>query len=61
MDLHLGNEEWTLLGDLVEHAYRDLKEEVYKTETASYKDELKEREHVMAGILSKLGRLQNAA
>ena len=54
MTLELTNDERTLLAGLVDEALRDLKEEIYHTETADYKDQLKAREALMIGILQKL-------
>jgi hypothetical protein len=48
--------ERTELGDVVEQAYSNLKEEIYKTETREYKDTLKLREEALLSILRKLGR-----
>ncbi|HEY7060443.1 MAG TPA: hypothetical protein VII06_03115 [Chloroflexota bacterium] len=54
MNLELNNEERTLLAGLIDESLRDLKEEIYKTETFEYKDQLKARELLMIGILQKL-------
>jgi hypothetical protein len=48
--------ERTELGDLVEQAYRNLKEEIYKTEDREFKEALKRREAAFLSILQKLGR-----
>ncbi|HLH24889.1 MAG TPA: hypothetical protein VK066_20400 [Chloroflexota bacterium] len=54
MDLELSNDERGLLAGLVDESLRSLKEEIYKTETYEYKEQLKEREALMMGILQKL-------
>ena len=54
MQLELTGDEQTLLAGLVDEALRDLKEEIYHTETYEYKDQLKAREQLMIGLLGKL-------
>jgi hypothetical protein len=54
MNLDLGTDERTLLAGLVDESLRNLKEEIYHTDTADYKDQLKEREALMINILQKL-------
>jgi hypothetical protein len=54
MNLELGTDERTLLAGLVDESLRNLKEEIYHTDTAEYKDQLKAREALMIGILQKL-------
>ncbi len=50
----LASDELTLAIELLETAYRDLKEEVYKTEDFNYKQQLKERERLIRAIIDKL-------
>ena len=54
MNLDLSTDERTLLAGLVDEGLRNLKEEIYHTDTADYKDQLKAREGLMIGILQKL-------
>jgi hypothetical protein len=54
MQLELTGDEQTLLAALVDEALRNLKEEIYHTETYEYKDQLKAREQLMIGLLGKL-------
>jgi hypothetical protein len=54
MNLDLSTDERTLLAGLVDESLRSLKEEIYHTDTADYKDQLKLREGLMIGILQKL-------
>lgn len=51
--IELTNEEIRLIADVLESAYRDLKEEIYKTEEHHYKEQLKEREAKFEGLLRK--------
>jgi hypothetical protein len=48
-------EERRLVTHLLETAYRELRSEIYKTESAPMKAELKHDEKVLAGVLKKLG------
>jgi len=54
MQLDVSAEEAALLADVLDSALRQLREEVYKAEVATYKDELKQREAVMTGLLRRL-------
>jgi hypothetical protein len=54
--IELSDDEHTLLGDLLDQSYRELKEEIYKTETRQYKEALKLRESHLVSMLTKLGR-----
>ncbi len=54
MNLELSAEERGLLAELLDEAVRDLKEEIYKTETFDYKEQLKTREQLMLGLLQKV-------
>jgi len=54
--IELSDEEIAILADLLDQDYRNLKEEIYKTETREFKEALKAREALMVGLLTKLGR-----
>jgi hypothetical protein len=54
MQLQLTAAELAVLQDILSTALGELKEEVYKTETAEYKDTLKAREATIQGLLSRL-------
>jgi|tagenome__1003787_1003787.scaffolds.fasta_scaffold10451732_1 hypothetical protein len=56
MQLDISEEERELLADLLEQDFRELKEEIYHTETRSFKDTLKLRETALLSVLHKLGR-----
>jgi hypothetical protein len=55
MTLDLTEAEERLLAELLDSDYRDLKEEIHRTETFDYKEALKEREALLIGILGRLG------
>ena len=55
MRLEITEAELEELRLLVDHAYRNLKEEIYKTEVANYKRELKAEEAILVGLRDKLG------
>ena len=55
MNVEFSNEEATLLRSLLDQAYRDLKEEVHKTETYTFKEVLVGQERMVARLLQKLG------
>lgn len=50
----LTRDELALTIELLEAAYRDLKEEVYKTEDFDFKQQLKQREGVIRTLINKL-------
>jgi hypothetical protein len=56
MTIELTEAEGQLLAELLDSDFRDLKEEIHRTETYAYKESLKEREALLVGILQKLGR-----
>jgi hypothetical protein len=60
MNLELSDAERALLAEIVEGAYGDLREEIYKTETFDYKEQLKAREALLTGIRAKLQGGTNA-
>jgi hypothetical protein len=55
MQLELSDREREILEDLLERALSDLREEIYKTDLADFKDSLKEREVTIRGLLARLG------
>ena len=55
MHLELSDPERAVLEDLLERALSDLREEIYKTDLADFKDALKEREVTIRGLLARLG------
>ncbi len=60
MQLELTTDERALLANILDQALRDLKEEVYHTETMEYKEALKKREQLLQGLLRKLGAEANS-
>ena len=56
MTIELTEAEVQLLAELLDSDFRDLKEEIHRTETYEYKEALKQREALLAGILTRLGR-----
>ena len=56
MSLDLSAEEHDLLADLLDRAFRDLKEEINKTEAYAYKKGLKSRERVLTELIQKVGQ-----
>ena len=59
MQLEIGSEERSLLIDVLDSAYRNLKEEINKTETYAFKDELKGREAILLSLLDQLRALSH--
>jgi hypothetical protein len=55
MNLELTEEEQALLRHILDGALRDLKEEIYKTETYDYKEALRARERTLVGLLARVG------
>jgi hypothetical protein len=55
MQLDLSADEVTIIADVLNTALGALREEVYKSETADYKDALRRREAVLSGVLQRLG------
>ncbi len=54
--LELSDEEHAVLAELLDRQLRDLKEEIYKTETTDYKEALKARERTLVGLIGKVNR-----
>jgi hypothetical protein len=55
MQVELSDQEREVLEDLLERALSDLREEIYKTDLADFKDTLKQREVTIRGLLARLG------
>ncbi|HUF54402.1 MAG TPA: hypothetical protein VMR52_11610 [Dehalococcoidia bacterium] len=55
MQIDLSDEELTLAREILQQEYMDLREEIYKTDSSQYKDQLREREALLAGLVKKLG------
>jgi hypothetical protein len=55
MQLELSELEREVLEDVLERALGDLREGIYKSEVAEYKDALKDREVTIRGLLARLG------
>ena len=56
MHLELSREEHALLAELLDQDFRELKEEINKTEAFAYKEALKARERMLVGLIDKLNR-----
>ena len=54
MQLELSDVEREVLEDVLERVLGDLREEIYKTDTADFKDALKGRESVIKALLARL-------
>ena len=54
MNFELSADERTLLAGMLDQAVRDIKAEIHHTDTADYKDQLKERETIMLNLLNRL-------
>jgi hypothetical protein len=50
----LTSDEATLAAELLQRAYQDLREEIYKTDNSDFRAGLKERKQVLEGIIEKL-------
>jgi hypothetical protein len=50
--------ELEVVADVLRRAMADLREEIYKTETAEFKDELKKSESVLSGVMHKIAAAQ---
>jgi len=55
MQLDLSEPEREVLEDVLTRALSNLREEIYKTDLADYKDALREREALMRRVLSRFG------
>jgi hypothetical protein len=54
MTLELSTDEAALLADLLDQDFRDLKEEIGKTEAYDYQQLLRARERLLRGLLQKV-------
>ena len=52
--MDLNSEEIAVAREILEQAYQDLREEIYKTEDTDYKRRLKEREATLQSVIAKL-------
>jgi hypothetical protein len=60
MQLEISADEAAVLTDVLESALGDLREQVYKSEVAEYKANLKRREALIAGVLGRVRATQAA-
>ncbi|HYU19657.1 MAG TPA: hypothetical protein VEQ11_13290 [Chloroflexota bacterium] len=56
MNLRFTDDERALLADLLDRAFRELKEENNKTEAYDYKETLKTRERTLVRLIDKVGQ-----
>jgi hypothetical protein len=54
LQVHLTDDDQSLLQEILEQAMADLREEVYKTDTATYREALRERESHLAALLNQI-------
>ena len=57
MQLEIRTEERALLADILDTAFRDLKEEINKTEAHEFKAQLKMRESMLVSLLDRVRTL----
>jgi hypothetical protein len=55
MQLELSDAEQQVLTDVLTRALSDLREEIFKTDTADYKAGLRGREQALKSVLARLG------
>jgi hypothetical protein len=55
MDLTLSDDEASLLRELLDHTYRDIKYEIADTDTRAYKEQLRKREQQLLAMLTRFG------
>ncbi len=60
MQLEISADEAAVLTDVLESALGDVREQVYKSEVAEYKANLKRREAIITGVLGRLRARQAA-
>ena len=51
----LTNEEAALTVEVLQQAYQDLRDEIYKTDDRNFRANLKQREDTLAVVIRKLG------
>jgi hypothetical protein len=54
VNLTLSDEERALLVELLDNDFRNLKEEIGRTDTSSFKEELRVREATLLGLIEKV-------
>lgn len=54
MNLVLSAEERVYILDTLEHAFKDLREEIHHTHTSTFKDDLKAKEEMVRHLLDKV-------
>ncbi len=54
MDLCMDPSEQRVLGEILESALGDLREQVYKADTSTFRERLRDRETLVTGLLEKL-------
>jgi hypothetical protein len=54
VNISITADERTLLADLVQQGLQDLREEIYKTDTSTYRDQLHARESIFKDLLAKI-------
>ena len=59
MNLVLSAEERVYILDTLEHAFKDLREEIHHTHTSTFKDELKVKEEMVRQLITKLKAPEN--
>jgi hypothetical protein len=55
MQIDLNEAEAALSREILHQAYQDLREEIYKTDASRFKEQLKERERLLEGLVAKFG------
>jgi hypothetical protein len=61
MQIDLSADETAAVTEILDSALGDLREQIYKTELADYKDKLRQREALLTGLLARLGGPKNAS
>ncbi len=54
MQLDLNSEEAAVLADVLDSVLGEMREEIYKAEVADYKAQLKTRESLLSGLLTRI-------
>jgi hypothetical protein len=54
VDVELSHDECDLVEEILRSEYQDLREEIVKTDRSRFKDMLRERKRLLAGILAKI-------
>jgi hypothetical protein len=55
MQLELNDQEIAALSSVLEQSLSGVREEIYKSETADYKNALRQREDILRTLLQRLG------